>query len=85
MDLHYYHGDCTKPEAMSQIKQNFIQLLNETFFKVVCHSALKDKCKAENVKVTCSRIDFVPSERKQSGGMKKWPFKPCVLRNKRHF
>lgn len=71
MDLHYYHGDCTKPEAKSQIKQKFIQLLNETFFKEVCHSELKDKCKAENLKVTCSRIDFVPSERKQSGGMEK--------------
>jgi len=84
MDLHYYHGDCTKPEAKSQIKQNFIQLLNETFFKEVCHSALKDKCKAENMKVTCSGIGFVSSERKQSGGMEKW-YKPRFLETRNIF
>ena len=57
MDLHYYYGDCTTPEAQAQIKQNFIQLLNESYFNQVCQDpALKDKCKAENVEVTCSSV-----------------------------
>ena len=70
MDLHYYYGDCTTPEAQAQIKQNFIQLLNESFFKEVCQDpALKDKCKAENVKVTCSAVASVGSRRKRGAGM----------------
>ena len=37
MDLHYYYGNSTTPEAQAQIKQNFIQILKESFFKeVVC-------------------------------------------------
>jgi len=67
MDLNYYYGNCTTPEVQAQIKQNFMQLLNETFFNEVCHSALKDKCKAENVEVKCSGVGLVPSKRKRSG------------------
>ncbi|XP_078343207.1 uncharacterized protein LOC144628957 isoform X2 [Oculina patagonica] len=67
MDLHYYYGDCTTPEAQAQIKQNFIQILNESFFNEVCQDpVLKDKCKAENVKVTCSVVVSVTSRRKRS-------------------
>ena len=70
MDLHYYYGDCTTPGAQAQIKHNFIQLLNESFFKEVCQDpALKDKCKADNVKVTCDAVDSVISRRKRSAGM----------------
>jgi len=70
MDLHYYYGDCSTPEAQAQIKQNFIQLLNESFFKEVCQDpALKDKCKAENVEVRCSAVVSVTSRRKRSAGM----------------
>ncbi len=72
MDLHYYYGDCTTPEAQAQIKQNFIQILNESFFNEVCQDpVLKDKCKAENVKVTCSVVVSVTSRRKRSAGMVK--------------
>ncbi|KAJ7360012.1 hypothetical protein OS493_019099, partial [Desmophyllum pertusum] len=53
MDLHYYYGDCTTPEARAQIQQNFIKLLNESQFQDACRDpSLKDKCIAENVKVT---------------------------------
>ena len=70
MNLHYYYGDCTTPGAQAQIKHNFIQLLNESFFKEVCQDpALKDKCKADNVKVTCDAVDSVISRRKRSAGM----------------
>ncbi len=57
MDLHYYYGDCTTPEAQARIKQNFIQTLNESLFKEACQDPLyKDKCKAENVKDKCSVV-----------------------------
>ena len=72
MDLNYYYGNCSTSEVQSQIKHNFIQLLNETFFKEACHSIFKDKCKAENLKVTCSGFGLIPSERKRPGGMAKW-------------
>lgn len=69
MDLHYYYGDCTTPEAQAQIKQNFIQLLNESFFNQVCQDpALKDKCSAKNVEVTCSWEVSVASRRRRSVG-----------------
>jgi len=74
VELHYYYGDCTTPQAQAQIKQNFIQLLNESFFKEVCQDpALKEKCKAENVKVTCGSVDFAVSRRKRSEGMANIP------------
>ncbi|XP_067018332.1 uncharacterized protein [Acropora muricata] len=64
MDLHYYYGDCTTPEAQAQIKQNFIQLLNESLFSHICQDqSLKDKCNAKNVEVTCS---LVGSRRRRS-------------------
>jgi len=70
MDLHYYYGDCTTPEAQAQIKQNFIQLLNESYFNQVCQDpTLKDKCKAENVEVTCSSV--VSARSKRSAGKTK--------------
>lgn len=66
MALHYYYGDCTTPEAQAQIKQNFIQLLNESFFQQICQDpALNDKCNAKNVEVTCS---LVTSRRRRSVG-----------------
>lgn len=70
MDLHYYYGNCNSAGAQAQIKQNFIQMLNASFFKEVCQDpAFKEKCKAENVKVTCSAVASVVSRRKRSLGM----------------
>ncbi|KAJ7360021.1 hypothetical protein OS493_019109 [Desmophyllum pertusum] len=67
MDLHYYYGDCTTPEAQAQIQQNFIKLLNESQFQDACRDpSLKDKCIAENVKVTCSLVDSVTSRKKRA-------------------
>jgi len=84
MDLHYYYGDCTTPEAQAQIKQNFIQLLNESFFKEVCQDpAFKDKCKAENVKVTCAAVDSVISRRRRAEGMVILQKALNIFRNKR--
>ena len=70
MDLYYYYGDCTTPEAQAQIKQNFIQLLNDSKpFKMACHDPVfKDKCSAKNVEVTCSWVDPVASRRRRSVG-----------------
>lgn len=71
MDLHYYYGDCTTPEAQAQIQQNFIKLLNESQFQDACRDpSLKDKCIAENVKVTCSLVDSVTSRKKRAIGRK---------------
>ena len=69
MDLNYYYGNCTTLEAQSKVKHNFIQLLNGTFFKEVCHSKFKDRCKAYNVEVSCSGVGLVPCKRKSSEGM----------------
>ena len=82
MNLHYYYGDCTTPGAQAQIKNNFIQLLNESFFKEVCQDpALKDKCKADNVKVTCDAVDSVISRRRRSAGMATLRKPLIILRN----
>ena len=52
--LHFFSGDCSDPDVQRQIKEQFIQLLNVSFFKEVCQAdTLRDKCKADNVKVTC--------------------------------
>ena len=60
--LHYYTGDCTSPETRLQIQRQFIQLLNESAYNIVCRDPVfKGKCKAENVKVTC----FVSKDRKR--------------------
>ncbi len=54
-DLHYYYGDRSTPEAQAQIKQNFIQILNESVFNTLCQDrSFRDKCKPENVKFTSS-------------------------------
>ena len=85
MNLHYYYGNCTTPEAQAQIKHNFIQLLNESFFKDVCQDpALKDKCKADNVKVTCDAVDSVTSRRRRSAGMATLHKVLIILRNQKH-
>ena len=69
MDLYYYYGDCTTPKAQAQIKQNFIQLLNESALYKVCQDpALRDKCIANNVDVTCSLVDSVAKRRRRSAG-----------------
>ncbi|PFX23092.1 Fibropellin-1 [Stylophora pistillata] len=69
MHLHYYSGDCGAPEVQAQIKQNFIQILNASVFKDVCRDpALKDRCKAENVKVTCAAVDFINYRKKREAG-----------------
>lgn len=84
MDLHYYYGDCSTPEAQAQIKHNFIQLLNESFFKEVCQDrALGDKCKAENVNVTCAAVDSAISRRRRSAGMKTLHKALIIFRNKK--
>ena len=63
--LHYYTGDCTSPQTRLQIQRQFIQLLNESFYSIVCRDPeFKGKCKSENVKVTC----FVSKERKRRSG-----------------
>ena len=61
--LHFFSGDCSDPEVQRQIKEQFIQLLNASFFKEVCQAdTLRDKCKADNVKVTC----YVETRRRRS-------------------
>ena len=63
--LHYFYGDCSSPEAQQQIKENFIRLLNESYFSTVCQdNALREKCKAENVVVSCGNI----TRRRRSAG-----------------
>ena len=63
--LHYFYGDCNSSEVQQQIKENFIKLLNESFFSEACQDeALKDKCKAENVVVTCGNV----TRRRRSAG-----------------
>ena len=70
MDLHYYRGDCTTPEAQAQIKQNFILILNGSAFNDICNDPVfKDKCKPENVKVTCSMVDSTAVRKKRSTGV----------------
>ena len=52
--LHFFSGDCSDPDVQRQIKEQFIQLLNASFTKEVCQAdTLRDRCKADNVKVTC--------------------------------
>ena len=67
IDLHYYYGDCSTPEAQAQIKQNFVKILIESGVTDECD----DKCKAENVVVTCSLVDSVNDRRRREAGMVK--------------
>ena len=71
MDLYYYHGDCTSPEAQAQIKQNFILILNGSKnLNFICNDPdLKERCKPENVKVTCSMVDSTTVRKKRSTGV----------------
>ena len=70
MDLHYYNGDCTSPKAQAQIKDNFIEILvgSKIVSGVCLDDVYKDKCKAENVKVTCALVPSVKSRKKRSLG-----------------
>lgn len=68
MDLHYFNGDCRTPEVQDQIKQNFIEVLNGSRYKEICiDSDLKDKCKSENVNVTCAMVDVANRKKRSSG------------------
>ena len=67
--LHYYTGDCSTPEAQAQIKIQFIQILNASAMQMICNDLVyRDKCKAENVKVTCGVVDKgVKRNRREAG------------------
>ena len=70
MDLYYFNGDCNTPGAQAQIKQNFIQILNGSLYKEICSDpTIKDKCRAENVKVTCALLRSVVQRKKRSSGV----------------
>ena len=89
MHLHYFNGDCNSPETQAQIRQNFIKILNGSIFKDVCQDpSLKDKCKAENVKVTCAAVDFDINRKKRDAGifsvqgadLSNWPLYILIMR-----
>ena len=64
MDVHYYNGDCSHPSSQEDIKQNFIKILNGSIYPAVCRDPLlKEKCKAENVRVTCALVEFILNRR----------------------
>lgn len=67
--MHYYTGDCTTPEAQSQIKRQFIQTIRTSAVQMICSDAVyRDKCKAENVKVTCGLVETdVNRNRREEG------------------
>jgi len=68
LTLQYYSGNCSLPETQAQIKQNFITILNQSAFNEICRDPVfKDKCKAENVKVTCSTVSGSKRKRRASG------------------
>ena len=70
MDLYYFNGDCTTPGAQAQIKQNFIQILSGSLYKEICTDpSIKDKCRAENVKVACALVSSVVQRKKRSSGV----------------
>ena len=70
MDLYYFKGDCNTPGAQAQTKQNFIQILNGSLYKEICTDpAIKDKCRAENVKVTCALVRSVVQRKKRLSGV----------------
>lgn len=70
-ELHYYTGYCTNPETRSQIKEQFIKILNSTvqINRVCREKAFRDKCKAENVKVTCSLVDIKANRNKREAAV----------------
>ena len=68
LDLHYFNGDCSAPEAQAQIKQNFILILNATLYKEICTDpAIKEKSTVENVKVTCAMVKVAQRKKRSSG------------------
>ena len=85
MDLYYYNGDCTSPKAQEEIKQNFIKILVGSIYHQICQDDVyKDKCKADNVKVTCALVPSVKSRKKRSlGGLPKMQY--YKLKGNLHF
>lgn len=68
MDLYYFDGDCSTPEAQAQIRQNFIRILNGSLFQVMCRDPVfRDSCTAENVVVTCDEVTRARRKRRSSG------------------
>ena len=68
MDLYYFDGDCRTPEAQTQIRENFIRILNGSLFRMICQDpALRDRCTAENVEVTCGEVTSKRRKRRSSG------------------
>ena len=66
MDLYYFDGDCRTPEAQTQIRQNFIRIVNGSLFRMICQDpALRDRCTAENVEVTCGLVTDTSTRRKR--------------------
>lgn len=65
MDLHYYHGDCSTPEAQAQIRRKFIEILNNSVrYSEICRDpVVKDKCK-----VTCFMVNNTIYRKKRSLG-----------------
>ncbi|CAH3141747.1 unnamed protein product [Porites lobata] len=70
MDLYYFDGDCSTPEAQAQIRENFIRILNGSLFRVMCQDPVfKDRCTAENVEVTCGEVTTARRKRRSSDGV----------------
>lgn len=67
MELHYFDGDCNTEETKTQIKQLFIKILNGSVrYSQACQDPyVRDKCKAENVVVTCGEVDESVGNRKK--------------------
>lgn len=75
--LHFFSGNCSDPEVQRQIKKQFIKLLNDSVFNEVCQAdTLRNRCKADNVKVTC----YSDSRRRRSlSGESKGSYLLCFL------
>lgn len=66
MDLYYFDGDCSTPEAQAQIRENFIKILNGSKYNDICRDPeIKDRCTAENVVVTCGLVTDTSGRRKR--------------------
>lgn len=81
MDLHYYDGDCSTNETQTQIKELFIKIINTSAFREACQDpSFRDKCKAENVVVTCGEVDESVGNRKRRSTGKSWnSFRKALL------
>ena len=67
MDLYYFDGDCSTPEAQTQIRENFIRILNGSVFEMICQDpAFRDRCTAENVEVSCGEVTSARRKRRSS-------------------